>query len=142
MSPSSTIANVETFHPTGFSPAPPNMSHCVRANGMVYTAGQVAIDSTGSVPSSFEEQVIVALTNLHKCLEAAGARVSDIVHIRYYIVDFDPTLSTQPHNQHLLTFLNGHRPCCTLVPVHCLAKLEFKFEIEAVAAISSDSVSL
>ncbi|RDW65143.1 hypothetical protein BP5796_09835 [Coleophoma crateriformis] len=128
--------SIETFHPAGYPAAPPNMSHVLRAGDMVYTSGQIALDLNGCIPSGFEDQVIVALENLGRCLEAAGAKVSDIVHIRYYIVDFDPTLTTQPHNKYLLKFLNGHRPCCTLVPVPYLAKTEFKFEIEAVAAVS------
>lgn len=109
------------------------MSQVVRSNGMVHTAGQVGIDSNGYIPLEYEDQIPLALECLRKCLQTAGAEIKDILHLRYYVVNYDPTLKSQPHVKQLLKFLNGHRPCTTLVPVPSLAKPEYKFEIEAVA---------
>ena len=128
---------IQKFEPAGLSSGAPLMSQVVRANGMIYTAGQVAVDKHGYVPPDYEDQIAGALENLRKCLEAVGTQISDIVHLRYYIVGYDPMLKSQPHVKYLLKFLNGHRPCTTLAPVPALAKPEYKFEIEAVAVASS-----
>lgn len=48
-------------------------------------------------------------------------------------MNYDP--EKRYHAQVLLEFLQGHRPPSTLVPVTALAKPEFLFEIEAVAAV-------
>ncbi|KAE8453050.1 hypothetical protein EG329_012237 [Mollisiaceae sp. DMI_Dod_QoI] len=134
------MSNIQKFDPSGLFNGAPLMSQVVRANGMVYTAGQVGVDSNGYIPIEYEDQIPLALECLKKCLQTAGAKIEDIVHLRYYIVDYDPTLKTQPHIKYLLKFLNGHRPCTTLAPVPALAKPEYKFEIEAVAVASSMSV--
>lgn len=131
------MSNIEKFDPSGLFSGGPLMSQVVRAKGMVFTAGQVGIDSNGYTPVTYEDQIPLALECLRKCLQTAGAKIEDIVYLRYYIVNYDPTLEVQPHIKKLLKFLDRHRPCTTLVPVTSLAKSEYKFEIEAVAVPSS-----
>ncbi|CZR59697.1 related to amine oxidase [flavin-containing] B [Phialocephala subalpina] len=131
------MSGIQKFDPAGLFNGAPLMSQVVRANGMVYTAGQVGVDGNGYIPIEYEDQIPLALECLRKCLQIAGAKIEDIVHLRYYIVDYDPTLKSQPHYNHLVKWLSGHRPCTTLAPVPALAKPEYKFEIEAVAVASS-----
>lgn len=100
---------------------------------VVITAGQVGTKPDGTVPSDVVEQVRQAIANLGRCLEAAGARVEDIMKLTYYIVDYDP--QNPRHRPALLEFLGSHRPGSTLLPVPALAQPAFKFEIEATAAI-------
>lgn len=133
----SIMSTIQKFDPAGLFNGAPLMSQVVRANGMVYTAGQIGVDSNGYIPPAYEDQIPLALECLRKCLETAGAKIEDIVHLRYYVVDYDPTLKSQAHYKLLLKFLNGHRPSTTLVHVPSLAKPEYKFEIEAVAVASS-----
>lgn len=114
----------------------PYYSSVTHSNGpctIVTLAGQIGARPDGSVPSDPVEQYKLAISNLGRCLEAAGARVQDILKLNYYIVNFD---SKNPrHRPILMDFLGDHRPASTLIPVEQLAAPEFLFEIEATAAI-------
>ncbi|RDW72944.1 amine oxidase-9 [Coleophoma cylindrospora] len=128
--------HIKTLDPRGISASGPIFSHVATSQGptkLIYTSGQVGTDSEGNVPSSYEKQVDNAFRNLAECLNAAGAGVADIIQLRWYIVAYDPT--NRYHAKVLLAFLGGHRPATTLVPVPALAKAEYLFEIEAVAAV-------
>lgn len=114
----------------------PMYAHVTRVNNnarVIYTAGQVAIDSKGHIPSGYADQIRLSLANLDACLKSAGAARKDIVKLTYYIVNYDPT--DRPHIEILSQFLHGHRPTTTLVPVPALALRGLLFEIEAVAAV-------
>ncbi|KAK6396542.1 hypothetical protein LTR81_025886 [Elasticomyces elasticus] len=114
----------------------PFYRHIAQSTGpcnLVTTAGQIGIRPDGSVPSDPVEQIQQALTNLKNCLEAAGADVTDIMKLTYYIVDFDHTNPQQ--RVPILAFLGDHRPATTLVPVPKLALPGIMFEIEATAAV-------
>lgn len=115
------------------SPFYTHVSQSAVGASIVTTAGQIGIRPDGSTPSDPDEQYSLALANLGRCLEAAGARVEDIVKLTYYIVNFDP--KTPRHRKPLMAFLGDHRPPTTLVPVPALAMPELLFEIEATAAI-------
>lgn len=117
-------------------PQSPFYSHVATSTGpvrIVITAGEVGTKPDGTVPSDVDEQVRQAISNLGRCLEAAGARVEDVLKLTYYIVDYSP--ENPRHRPALLEFLGNHRPGSTLVPVPALAQPAFKFEIEATAAI-------
>ncbi|KAF2479237.1 hypothetical protein BDY17DRAFT_258108 [Neohortaea acidophila] len=114
----------------------PFYSHIAQTIGpvnIVMFAGQIGARPDGSVASDPVEQIEEAFNNLRRCLEAAGARVQDIVKLTYYIVDFDHT--NPRHRKPLLEFLGEHRPPTTLVPVTALALPEFVFEVDATVAI-------
>lgn len=140
MSPYTKAApSVQTIDPYQLFDSRPIYSHAATTNGpcrIVATAGQVGCDENRVFPTDVEEQVILALKNLGRALEAAGATVTDIYKLVYYIVDYDP--NHRRHTKHLQAFLNGHRPPTTLVPVPALATPEMKFEIEAYAAVRQD----
>jgi monoamine oxidase len=128
--------HVRTLDPSALADCRPHYSPPATVQGpvqLIYTAGQVGRDKNGQVASSYEEQVHLAFQNLQECLVAAGATPADIVKLTYYIVDYSP--SNRYHAKVLLQFLNGHRPPATLIPITHLARPEYKFEIEAVAAI-------
>ncbi|PPJ54775.1 hypothetical protein CBER1_04047 [Cercospora berteroae] len=114
----------------------PYYSSVTHSNGpctIVTLAGQIGARPDGTVPSDPVEQYKLAISNLGRCLEAAGARVQDILKLNYYIVNYD---SKNPrHRPILMEFLGDHRPASTLIPVEQLAVPDFLFEIEATAAI-------
>ena len=64
-------------------------SQGVVANGLLFTAGQIAIDpQTGRlVEGSFAEQTQRVLMNLSAVLEAAGANWGDVVKTTVYLHD-------------------------------------------------------
>ena len=140
MSPYAKAApSVQTIDPYQLFDSRPIYSHASTTNGpcrIVATAGQVGCDENRVFPTDVEEQVILALKNLRRALEAAGATITDIYKLVYYIVDYDP--NRRRHTKHLQAFLNGHRPPTTLVPVPALASPEMKFEIEAYAAVRQE----
>ncbi|CAK7234677.1 hypothetical protein SCUCBS95973_009017 [Sporothrix curviconia] len=123
--------------PHGLFNSRPTFSHVASVLGgpsrVVMTAGQVGVDENGQAPADVKDQYTLAFANLARCLEATGATVADIVKLVYYVVDYDP--NNRLHVKPLVTFLKGHRPATTLVPVPCLARPAFKFEVEAYIAI-------
>lgn len=130
------MAHIKTYDPRAVADCKPYYSPLSTVQGpvkFIYTAGQVGRDKFGNVPSSYEEQVKLAFRNLDECLIAANASHADIVKLTYYIVNYSP--QNRFHSGVLLNYLKGHRPPATLIPVPALAKPEYLFEIEAVAAI-------
>ena len=128
-------SGARTITPYGIRTSP-YYSSVTHSNGpctIVTTAGQIGARPDGSVPSNPIEQYKQAISNLKRCLDAAGARVEDILKLTYYIVGYD--YKNPAHRSVLLDFLGDHRPASTLIPVEKLAAPEFLFEIEATAAI-------
>jgi monoamine oxidase len=128
--------HVRTLDPCAIADHRPFYSPLATVQGpvkFIYTAGQAGIDNDGVAAESYEAQVHLAFQNLQECLVAAGATPADIVKLTYYIVDY--SVKNRYHAKVLLAFLGGNRPPSTLVPVTHLARPEYKFEIEAVAAI-------
>ncbi|KAI1627832.1 putative mao-B [Exophiala viscosa] len=132
-------ASVHTIDPYRLFDSRPVFSHVATSTGptrIVATAGQVGADEHGKVPKDIDEQIDLAMRNLGRCLEAAGATPADVFKLVYYIVDYDP--NNRRHTKHVKAFLNGHRPATTLVPVPALAAPDYKFEIEAYAAVRQE----
>ena len=74
--------SVQTIDPYRLFDSRPIYSHVATSNGpcrIVATAGQVGADLNRVVPKDIDEQVALAMKNLGRCLEAAGATVTDIV---------------------------------------------------------------
>ncbi len=72
------------------APAGP-YSPAVRAGDFVYVSGQVPRDPrTGELlGATIEEQSAATLANLRRVLEAAGARMEDVVAVTVYLADED-----------------------------------------------------
>ena len=76
-----------------------------------------------------------ALTNLKAALAEAGAGVSDIVCLRTYVVNHNPSL-LEPIGRAIGEFYGGLTPAAnTLIGVQALALPDFLIEIEATAQI-------
>ncbi|RFU81109.1 amine oxidase, partial [Trichoderma arundinaceum] len=145
MAPRDIRPSLNLANPIGL-PDPLWYSHGISINGSgrtIRTSGQVARRADGSWPPSLVEHIQQAVANLEKVLNASGAFPRDIVHLRFYVVDWDissandlvaPVLS-------LLTDKYGaaNKPLTTLIPVPKLAFPEAKFEIEAIAGTGSAS---
>ncbi|MEZ6852463.1 Rid family detoxifying hydrolase [Halodesulfovibrio aestuarii] len=60
-------------------------SHAVKAAGLIFTAGQLAIDpATGQLVEGAEAQARQALTNVKHVLEAAGTSLDKVVKVSVY----------------------------------------------------------
>lgn len=64
-------------------------NQAVEINGLIFTAGQIAIDpATGElVRTSFEERVHRVMKNLRAILEAAGSDFSRVVKTNIFVTD-------------------------------------------------------
>ncbi|RDW56518.1 hypothetical protein BP5796_13159 [Coleophoma crateriformis] len=132
----------QVFNPESLPSLHPSYSHISvtplqPTSKLITIAGQVALDaSTNTIPSSFGDQVELALANVKTCLDAAGAKITDIINVRQYIVNItehDYATRVALYGK----FMDGHKPPNTLVGVQGLAKKEFLFEIEVMAVLSS-----
>jgi 2-iminobutanoate/2-iminopropanoate deaminase len=103
-------------------------------DGMIYTSGQVGRDpKTGEVPSELEDQVRVAMSNLHQVLQAAGGSLSSVVKTTVYLVRRDDFADM---NRLYADFFPGAKPARTTVIAE-LARPDLLFEIEAIAYLET-----
>jgi 2-iminobutanoate/2-iminopropanoate deaminase len=127
--------------PTGFvsTPDAPRAigpySQATRANGFLFTAGQVGFDpATGElVDGGIGEQTERVLANLGAILRAAGLELSNVVKTTVFLVDMaDFARMNEVYAQ---TF-GDHRPARSTVAVAALPR-GARVEIEAVAVLPS-----
>lgn len=107
------------------------------ANKTVYVAGQVAWDKDGNVVGlgDLRAQTEQALENVRLALEGAGAKVEDIVRVRYFVVDYSPEQVSGLLEPVLEFFKGTSPPASSLLGVSALMYPELMVEIEAVASI-------
>ncbi|KIW33315.1 uncharacterized protein PV07_00173 [Cladophialophora immunda] len=135
--------SVHTYDPYKLPDSKPVFSHVTTTNGscrIVTTAGLVGMDEHGDVPEDIDEQIALAMRNLRGALQTAGATVTDVFKLVYYIVDYDA--KNRRHAKHIKAFVDGHRPATTMVPVPSLADPRHKFEIEAYGAIRQEPLRM
>jgi enamine deaminase RidA (YjgF/YER057c/UK114 family) len=112
---------------------PPSVIVSVQGGGQrAYVGAQRAVDKEGHVvgQGDVRTQIEQAGKNVQVCLEAAGAKASDIVLMRAYVTDADA------FKKNADIFARYLGPASTVTPVPSLsAGPDFLVEIEAVAVI-------
>lgn len=94
-------------------------------------SGQVGMRPDGTIAEDPHEQIDIAFENIIRNLRAADMDVRDLVKVTYYLVgEFD----TAKRREIILSKLNGHQPCSTLLYVAALASPQFRVEIDAWAS--------
>lgn len=109
-------------------------SHQIEIRGnerLLVISGQVGMRPDGTVPEDPVEQIDLAFENILRNLHAANMDVRDLVKINYYLVG---EIDTVKRREVILSKLQGHKPCSTLVYVAALASPVYKVEIEAWAS--------
>jgi 2-iminobutanoate/2-iminopropanoate deaminase len=109
-------------------------SHQIEVRGnerLLVISGQVGMRQDGTVPADPFEQIDVAFENIFRNLQAAGMDVKDLIKITYYLVG---ELDTAKRREVILSKLQGHQPCSTLLFVAGLASPVYKVEIDAWAS--------
>lgn len=108
---------------------------------LITLAGQIATSKDGfSTPLSFPDQVRSALSNVDKCLTAAGATKANIFAVRQYVVglgklsDEDKMARWRIYTEWLGDGMEKPPPS-TLVGVESLAGRELLFEVEVQAVV-------
>lgn len=106
-------------------------SQAVKANGFVYTSGQIALDpATGNlVDSSFEDQVHRVFLNLEAVLRAAGTDFSRVLKATVFLLDMADFAAM---NAIYASYFGDHKPARTTVAVAQLPK-GGRIEIDLVA---------
>jgi enamine deaminase RidA (YjgF/YER057c/UK114 family) len=85
----------------------------------------------GTIPEDPYEQIDLAFENIIHNLRAANMDVQDLIKITYYLVgEFDTTR----RREIVVSKLQGHQPCSTLLYVAALASPQLRVEIEAWAS--------
>lgn len=98
---------------------------------LLIISGQVGMGQDGTIPTDPYEQMDLAFENIFRNLRAANMDVRDIIKITYYLVgEWD----TAKRRQVVLSRLQGHEPCSTLLYVAGLASPQYRVEIEAWAS--------
>lgn len=123
---------ITTIH-TQDAPTPGgHYSQAVVYNGLVFVAGQLAIDPrTGEkMLGSIEEQTEQALKNVGAILKAANSDLSRVLKMTVYISDMNLWSAV---NEVYAKVLGEHRPARAVIPTREL-HYGFLIEIEAVAA--------
>jgi len=103
-------------------------------NGLVFVAGQLAIDpETGArLTGSIEEQTEQCLKNIGGILRAAGSDLNRVLKMTVYISDIELWSAV---NAVYARVMGDHRPARAVVPVKEL-HYGFKIEIEAISAVN------
>lgn len=109
-------------------------SHQIEIKGnerLLVISGQVGMRQDGTVPEDPLEQIDVAFENILRNLHVAGMDVNDLIKITYYLVG---EIDTAKRRDLILSKLQGHKPCSTLLYVAALASPMYKVEIDAWAS--------
>jgi enamine deaminase RidA (YjgF/YER057c/UK114 family) len=110
-------------------------SRAVRVGNVIHLAGTTATDEHGQVigPGDVYRQTVSALANIERALRLAGARLSDVVRTRLFVVDIDDWQRiAEAHGE----VFREIRPAATIVEVRRLIDPMMLIEIEADAMIA------
>ena len=111
-------------------------SQAIRHGGLVYTAGQVALDPATMelVPGGVAEQAERALANLAAVLAEAGSGLDRVIKTTVYLVDMaDFGAMNEVYARHF----GNHRPARSTVAVAGLPK-GARVEIDVIAVTKQD----
>jgi enamine deaminase RidA (YjgF/YER057c/UK114 family) len=120
---------------------PPGFCHATVAQGsrIVHIGGQVGTDKSGAVvPGGLAAQAERALLNLGLALEETGATHQDLVSMRLYVVNWDPSMLEDVGRGAAAAGAQipaPGTPAVTLIGVSSLFTPEMLIEIEAVAIL-------
>ena len=110
-------------------------SQATRANGLLFTAGQVGFDpATGElVDGGIAEQTARVLENVRAILQAEGLELASVVKTTVFLVDMADFAAM---NTAYARAFGDHRPARSTVAVAALPR-GARVEIEAVAVLPS-----
>jgi enamine deaminase RidA (YjgF/YER057c/UK114 family) len=103
----------------------------IRDERILVISGQVGMRPDGTIPEDPFEQIDLAFENVFHNLRAAKMDVQDIIKLTYYLVG---EIDTAKRREVVLSKLQGHQPCSTLLYVAALASPAFRVELDAWAS--------
>ena len=125
-----------TFSSPADLPPPAGYSHVVTipAGRLVWTSGQVPLDTAGDAPEGWEAQTRLAFANVGRALEAGGAGWADVVKLTLYVVDTRELATVRAVRDEFVN--TAAPPTSSLVQVAGLFRPDLLIEVEAVAAVA------
>jgi 2-iminobutanoate/2-iminopropanoate deaminase len=108
-------------------------SQAIVSHGLVFTAGQVALDPASGevVPGGVTEQTARVLENVRAILVAAGSDLDRVVKTTVFLTDMADFAAM---NEVYAKAFRGHRPARSTVAVAALPR-GVRVEIDAVAVV-------
>lgn len=124
--------------PEGVYPPTADFSQAIRVSGgdLVFLSGIIGMRPDGTIPAEPAAQIELAFENLVKVLEAAGATAADVVKVNVFVRD-DFSLVRDELRAIRARYFTHDFPVSTLIQVAGLAGPDYRFEIEAIAAVPS-----
>jgi len=121
----------EVINPPGLPAVNLTYSQGIRANGLVFVAGQIGIDpKTGQlVASDIAEQTRQAMKNLEMILKAAGSSLANVVSTTLYLTEFDQLARVNAVYAEYFPQAGPAKLSCGVTALYGGAK----FEIQAIA---------
>ncbi len=104
--------------------------HAVKANGFVFTSGQLGLNpEDGTLPEGIEAQTEQSLKNVGAVLKAAGLGYEDVIKTTIFVADMNDFATV---NEIYSKYFTGETPARSCVQVAKLPKGGL-VEIEAIA---------
>ena len=127
---------MRALEPPGW-PRARGYAHGIEASGrLVFTAGQIGWDASGSFAPDFAGQVRQALENVVAVLAEAGAGPEHVVRLTWYVTSREEYLGAQKEIGAAYRDVMGrHFPAMAVVIVAGLVEAQAKVEIEATAVV-------
>ena len=127
---------MRALEPPGW-PRARGYAHGIEASGrLVFTAGQIGWDPSGSFAPDFAGQVRQTLENVVAVLAEAGAGPEHVVRLTWYVTSREEYLGAQKEIGAAYRDVMGrHFPAMAVVIVAGLVEAQAKVEIEATAVV-------
>jgi enamine deaminase RidA (YjgF/YER057c/UK114 family) len=120
-----------------FTPAPATHASGMRVGSTIVFAGQVGLDQTGHVPTSFAEQVRIALANILAIVAKGGGKAQQIVQLTWYVTALDKYYAeAEAVGDVFRKAFGDHLPAMTLVGVTGLMEPRCHVEIDGMAIVA------
>ena len=120
--------------------APPGYSHVVevRAQRLIFIAGQTALDRNGEIVGrgNFAMQAAQVFKNLDIALRAVGCTAANLIKLTVFLRNMDDLSAyREARNRFFATVTPPAAPTVTLLEVSRLYGADFMIEVEAIAAV-------
>jgi enamine deaminase RidA (YjgF/YER057c/UK114 family) len=128
------------FNPETMAKSTAGYSHVAEVTGgkLVYIAGQVAIDRSGTLvgKDDFRAQVQQVFENLKNAVEASGGDFHNVIKLNYYCAEsVDPAQMPVVREIRDKYVNTANPPVSTFVVVKRLVRPEWLIEVDAVAVV-------